>query len=107
MFNAWFWCMGDVHSTAGDENGVLYATFPISAVNVFRGVVRQWDAQTGELTYDSFLNAHALGSGRPIINLNPDAPITQDVVVRRFAVDDPSEYVPSSGHSQAPPRLRR
>lgn len=126
LFDARFKYMGDVHSTAGDENGVLYAAFIESLTDIFRGKVESWDAATGALVFQG--NGKTLGSGRPLINLNPakwitngtvrlpagpgpasghipgmgtghhivfsaDAGITDEVVGRYFAVDEPGEYV--------------
>ncbi|OPZ81322.1 MAG: hypothetical protein BWY76_03069 [bacterium ADurb.Bin429] len=124
MYYAGFRYMGDVHSTAGDENGVLYAAFPVSMMNIFRGAVETFTPQTAELKYRGATNAHTLASGRPIINMNPakwvtagsahiihpggaligyadrvrsyDAPWTKEVVGRYIAIDEPDEYVPGS-----------
>jgi len=155
LFDARFKYMGDVHSTAGDENGVLYAAFVEPLLNIFRGQVESWNSETHDLKFKPTMSA-TLGTGRPIINLNPakwvtngtvvicqpaswidynspnlaeqvyqgktyptiltknklgnnvlrmgglirfsaDAPITDEVIGRYFAVDDPSEYVPPSG----------
>ncbi len=78
LIDAQFHYMGDVHSTVGDENGVLYAAFVINETNIFRGQVEAYDPQTAELKYTKASNAHTLGSGRPIINLNPQKWITGD-----------------------------
>jgi hypothetical protein len=128
MFHAYFEYMGDVHSTAGDENGVLYAAFPMSKSNSFRGQVESFNPATGELKYTGASNAHTLATGRPLINLNPkkwitegraiivhpggallnwagtirskDAPWTAEVVGRYFAIDEPDEYVPGSDQAR-------
>ncbi|MHB9130326.1 MAG: hypothetical protein ACYDBB_04430 [Armatimonadota bacterium] len=128
MFYAGFNYMGDVHSTAGDENGVLYAAFPISESNGFRGQVEAYNPQTADLKYTGATNAHTLGTGRPMINLNPkkwitegkayiihpggaligypdrirskDAPWTADVVGRYLAIDEPDEYIPGSNKAR-------
>ncbi len=81
MYYAGFEYMGDVHSTAGDENGVLYAAFPISLTNIFRGEVESFNAATAELKYKSARNAHTLGTGRPMINLNKNKWITAGTVL--------------------------
>ncbi|MHB9130325.1 MAG: hypothetical protein ACYDBB_04425 [Armatimonadota bacterium] len=81
LFHAGFNYMGDVHSTAGDENGVLYAAFPISESNNFRGQVDTFNAQTGELKYKGAANAHTLGTGRPMINMNKQKWITGGSVI--------------------------
>ena len=153
LFDARFKYMSDVHSTAGDENGVLYAAFVESETAIFRGKVEKWSPETGELKYQSGPTGETLGSGRPIINLNPakwitggsvmivrpggwdsipemecpvfegktypttieknklgipslkmgglihfsaDAPVTDEVVGRYFAVDEKDEYVPNT-----------
>lgn len=122
LYDAKFAYMSDVHSTGGDENGVLYAAFVESETNIFRGRVETWSPREGELKYAKASNAHTLGTGRPLINLNPqkwisagkcfvlhpggailgwgesirsaDAPWTKEVIGRYFAVDEPDEYVP-------------
>jgi hypothetical protein len=118
LMDARFFYMGDVHSTAGDENGVCYAAFIQSDTNIYRGKVEAWTPATHALKLKT--NGATLGSGRPIINMNPakwitegtatlgastrlsaDAPVTDDVVGRYFAVDEPNEYVPGG------PKIRR
>ncbi len=124
MIQAYFEYMGDVHSTAGDENGVIFAAFARSQSNGFRGAVESYDPAARELKYTAATNAYTLGTGRPLINLNPDkcltegraiivhpggallnyggtirskdAPWTAAVVGRYFAVDEPDEYIPGS-----------
>ncbi len=114
--------MGDGHSTTGNANSALYAAITESDTALFRGVVEAWDPATGELTYQPGARADTLGSGRPLINLNPakwivvtnaytfhpggailgwggttraaNAAWTPDVVGRYFALDEPDEYVP-------------
>ncbi len=81
MYHAYFDYMGDVHSTAGDENGVVYAAMVQSEINHFRGMVESWDPQTQELKYKAAAYAHTLGTGRPLINLNPKKWITEGSVV--------------------------
>jgi len=71
MYSARFNYMGDVHSTAGDENGVIYAAFSLSETNIFRGQVETFNAQSNELKYKAGTNAHTLATGRPLIDLNP------------------------------------
>ena len=151
IFDARNMYMGDAHSTAGDENNVLYAAFVNSDSSIFRGEVEKWDAATDELVFKHGPTGGTLGTGRPIINLNPakwvtngtvnivrpasyieynkpldnptyhgqtyptavvpnkigmgslhmgglirfsaDAPVTDEVVGRYFAVDEPDEYV--------------
>ena len=114
--------MGDVRSPAGDNNGVLLGGFVEGLSHIFRATIDAYDATATELTFKDAKNDHTLGSGRPIINLNPtkwmcqgtafimhpggsklgwggsirscDAAWTQDMVGRYFAVDEPDEYVP-------------
>ncbi|MCG3147520.1 MAG: hypothetical protein PCFJNLEI_00960 [Verrucomicrobiae bacterium] len=152
LVDARFKYMGDVHSTGGDENGVIYAAFIESLLGIFRGEVESWNPATQELKYKNAPSVgKTLGSGRPIINLNPkkwvtggsvrivrpgawteygdptivnpvfegktyptevspgglrmgglirfsaDAPVTDEVVGRYFAVDEADEHVPASG----------
>jgi hypothetical protein len=76
LFAAHFNYMGDVHSTAGDENGVIFAAFSNSETNIFRGTVEAFDAKTNALKYKGGVNAHTLATGRPLINLNAKKWIT-------------------------------
>ncbi len=80
LFDARFKYMGDVHSTAGDENGVLYAAFVEAETKIFRGKVASWDAATAELKFAPGPLGETLGSGRPIINMNPAKWITKGTV---------------------------
>jgi hypothetical protein len=117
--------MSDLHSTGGDENAVLFSAFVYSLTNIFRGKVESFDRDKGELVYaGGAQNAQTLGSGRPIINMNPAKQITSgkawvtlpsgailgwgasvqstdpawtaEVVGRFFAIDEPGEMVPGS-----------
>ena len=76
LIDARFKYMGDVHSTAGDENGVIIGAFVEGMVNGFKGTVKAWDAATGELRFSGGPSDKTLGSGRPIINVNPAKSIT-------------------------------
>ena len=124
LFDGTFYYMSDVHSTSGDENGVIYSAFSISEVNTFRGTAAAWNASALELKFKNGHNTDTLASGRPIINLNPqklitngmayvlmpagaiigwggsirstDALWTSELIGRYFAIDEPSEYVPGS-----------
>ena len=154
IFDARNMYMGDAHSTAGDENNVLYAAFVNSDASIFRGEVEKWDAATDELVFKAGAKSNTLGTGRPVINLNPakwvtngtvnivrpasyieynkpladpvyhgqtypttiatnriggnvlhmgglirfsaDAPVTDEVVGRYFAVNEAAEYVPQA-----------
>ncbi len=80
LFDARFKYMGDVHSTAGDENGVLYAAFVEAETKIFRGKVESWDAATSALKFAPGPLGDTLGSGRPIINMNPSKWITKGSV---------------------------
>lgn len=71
LVDARFRYMGDIHSTAGDENGVLYAAFVQAELNAFRAKVQKWDPTTGELVFKGGSNVTTLGTGRPILNMNP------------------------------------
>lgn len=115
MYYARMKYMGDNHSTAGDENAILYGAFINSDTDIFRGKVDQWNPGTGELRIANG-RSDTLGSGRPIINMNPakwltngtvcvgggkirfaaSAGLTDEVVGRYFAVDEPDEYVPKA-----------
>jgi hypothetical protein len=98
--------MSDLHSTGGDENNVLYAGFVESMSNIFRATVESWTPASGELVYKGggAQNAGTLGSGRPIINLNPQKWINQgNVWIVRPAsyteIDDPSPNPVFAGKS--------
>lgn len=80
LVDARFRYMGDVHSTAGDENGVLYAAFIQAELQAFRAKVSKWDAASGELTFKAGGNVGTLGSGRPILNMNPQKRISEGAV---------------------------
>ena len=71
LVDARFSYMGDVHSTAGDENGVLFAGFVHGEANIFRGTVASWDPARSALAFKDARNDATLGSGRPVINMNP------------------------------------
>jgi hypothetical protein len=113
--------MGDGHSATGQANNAIYSASANSDAALFRGVVESWEPAAGELVYKPGAKADTLGSGRPLINLNPakwitngsacvynsgailgwggavqsaDAPWTSNVVGRYFAIDEPGEYVP-------------
>ena len=125
LFDGRFDYMGDVQSTSGDANSVIYGAFSISEIAPFRGKTLAWNAPALELKFSATEHAETLASGRPLINLNPqktitngtayitlpggatlgwyggirstDAPWTEATVVGRyFAIDEPSEYVPGS-----------
>jgi len=82
LFDARFKYMGDVHSTSGDENGVIYAAFVESMTGIFRGKVEKWDAANNELVYSACpTEGKTLGSGRPIINMNPEKWINKGTVM--------------------------
>ncbi len=108
LFDARFKYMGDVHSTAGDENGVLYAAFIESEVDIFRGQAEKWKPDTGELIYKGSTGS-TLGTGRPMINLNPAKWLTNGWV----CIVRPSETIhgwshdlaPQTGHAGLPNRM--
>jgi len=81
LFDARFKYMSDVHSTAGDENGVIYAAFVEPLLNIFAGKVETWDPATGELKYQPGESGATLGSGRPMINMNPAKWVTNGTVL--------------------------
>lgn len=76
LIDARFKYTGDIHSTAGDENGVIFAGFVEGHTTAFGGKVEKWDPATGELKFSNGKNNDTLGSGRPIININPKKSIT-------------------------------
>jgi len=80
LYDARFFYMGDVHSTGGDENGVLYAAFTHSQTNIFRAVVEKVAPESNDVIFTKAQNTSTLGSGRPLINLNPKKAITGGVV---------------------------
>jgi hypothetical protein len=98
LYNAAFHYMGNVHSAAGDENGVLYAAFVYGETDAFKGTVASVDPEKNEVVFaPNTLNAKTLGTGRPLINMNPQKWITGGKVhiVRpasywQVAADDPS-----------------
>ena len=82
LIDARFKYMGDVHSTGGDENGVIYGAFVQSLTGIFRSQVETWSPETGELKYGASNNlGKTLGTGRPIINLNKAKWITGGTVM--------------------------
>jgi hypothetical protein len=81
LFDARFKYMGDVHSTAGDENGVIYAAFVEAETHVFKGKVESWNPETSELKYKGGPKGDTLGSGRPFINMNPEKWLTKGTVL--------------------------
>lgn len=111
---------GGTEPGAGYGSVLLHARTQ-TLVNIFRGQVDSFDAKSGALRYTAAINAHTLATGRPLINLNSkkwiteghahinvpggallnwggslwssDAPWTQDVVGRFFAIDEDSEKV--------------
>lgn len=77
LFNTTFSYMGNVHSAAGDENGVLYAAFVYGDTNPFWGIVSGVNGDKNEVTFaPGAHNTSTLGTGRPLINLNPAKAIT-------------------------------
>ncbi|MBM4037602.1 MAG: hypothetical protein FJ290_03730 [Planctomycetes bacterium] len=83
-----FGYMGDVHSAAGDENGVCYATYIRSLTNIFRATVESADPAKGELVYTGAANAETIANSRPIINLNPKKAIAEG----RVLIVSPSSF---------------
>ena len=97
LFDARFKYMGDVHSTSGDENGVLYAAFVESLTGIFRGKVEKWDAAKSELVYTGN-DGKTLGSGRPIINMNPTNWINKGTVM----IVQPASWIDDSSKMDNP-----
>lgn len=76
LIDARFKYTSDIHSTAGDENGVIFAGFVEGHTEAFDAKVDRWDPVTGELRFKDSKDQNTLGSGRPIINLNPKKSIS-------------------------------
>ena len=102
LVDARFKYMGDVHSTGGDENGVIYGAFIESLTNVFRGEVDRWDPRSGSLVFRNARNAETLGSGRPVINLNP----TKWITAGRAWIVRPASFTEPSGATTVNPVFR-
>jgi hypothetical protein len=96
LFDARFKYMGDVHSTAGDENGVIYAAFVEQELGIFKGKVESWNPETGELKYKGGPKGDTLGSGRPFINMNPAKWITKGTAL----LVNPGSWTDSSPSSE-------
>ncbi len=96
LLDARFKYMGDIHSTGGDENGVIYAAFIESLIEVPRGPVVSWEPSTGSLRIMG--GGGSLGNGRPFINLNPIKWVTKGKarIVRPPAWTKPGTPAPSS-----------
>ena len=86
LYNGRFYYISNVHSTPGDENGVIYAAFVHSEVDAFRGQVATFDAKSSKLKFKAPQNGNTLGTGRPMINLNEQKSITGGTV------DDPATW---------------
>jgi hypothetical protein len=120
--------MSDMIPSSAGGGSVLYSARIENLTEPFRGKVASFDETKQELVYTDPVNADTLGSGRPIINLNPtkcltgkayvmqpagaiigwggvirstDAAWTREIIGRYFAIDEPAEYVPGTA------RLRR
>jgi hypothetical protein len=109
LIDARFRYMGDVHSTAGDENGVIYAAFIQSELHAFKAKVDRWDPATGELAFKAGNKADTLGSGRPILNMNADKWITGGSVLivkaDLTAKDSAADPAPSSFNGVSYPNV--
>ncbi len=109
LVDARFRYMGDIHSTAGDENGVIYAAFIQAELQAFKAKVDQWSPATGELTFKGGSKTDTLGSGRPILNMNPDKWITGgSVTVVKAALsakDSAADPTPTTLHGTDYPNV--
>ena len=100
LFSGRMFYMSDVHSTAGDENGNIIGALIDSETTIFRGKVAAFNSTTNELRYGSdAVYPTTLGTGRPLINMNPKKWITQGtlVIVRPGSwsvTDDPTTIEP-------------
>lgn len=97
LYDGRFFYMSDVHSTGGDENGVIFAGFPYGDTAIFKGTVTSYDAQTNALTFEG--DAGTMGTGRPMVNMNRQKWITGGsvIIVRPgnwIQVDDPATVDP-------------
>ena len=81
LFDARFGYMGNVHSMAGDENGVCYVAESRSLVNIFSAEVESLDRARHRLVFRKARDANTLANTRPIINLNQAKWITEGKVV--------------------------
>jgi hypothetical protein len=109
LIDARFRYMGDVHSTAGDENGVIYAAFIQSELQAFKAKVDRWDPATGELLFKAGSQVNTLGTGRPILNMNPEKWITTgSVKIVKAALskaDSATDQTPASLEGKSYPNV--
>ena len=80
LYDGRFYYMSDVHSTSGDENGVIYAAFVHGEDNIFHGQVAEFETKSGALKFKAGQNVPTLGTGRPLINLNEKKWVTAGMV---------------------------
>ncbi len=125
LVNSRFKYMGDNQPYAPDGGSVIFNATARSEIRPFSGHVEAYNRESQTLTFSDAVNTDTLGSGRPIINLNPakcitsgsifimnpggallnwggsvrftpDAPITTDNIGDYIAIDDPSEHIPGA-----------
>ncbi len=109
---------GDNIPSPGGRGTVLMGAYTQELLHPFEGQVESFDAQTGALVYKKEATAtDTIGSGRPIINMNPAKQIrskanvypnwgpielTENVPVDGsmhgwfVAIDDPAEHIPGT-----------
>jgi len=97
LFSGRMFYMSDVHSTAGDENGNIIGALIDSDTAIYHGKVIAFNAKTNELKFDG--SSATLGTGRPMINLNPKKWITQGTLImvrpgNWTGTDDPTTVEP-------------
>ena len=73
--------MSNIMSGAGDEGGLGYAADIYNDLQPFHSTVETYDAARLELVYaPGAVRNHTLGTGRPLINMNPDKWVRQGEV---------------------------
>ncbi len=97
LMDARFKYMSDVHSTAGDENGVIYGAFVEAETGIFRGKVEKYTVENNEIVFSGD-QGKTLGSGRPIINMNPAKWVTNGTVV----IVQPGSWTETKGYWDDP-----
>jgi hypothetical protein len=118
LVKASFKYQGDNIPSAPDKGTVLFGATTTQLTHPFEGHVESMDGESGFLVYKPGATAtDTIGSGRPIINMNPakqikakaniysnwgsieltqDAPITKDMIGWYMAIDEPAEAVPGT-----------
>ena len=88
VMHAWAVSQGNIMSTGGDEGGLCYGADISNDLRPFRGKIESINWKTAELVYAPGPNvSSALGTSRPLINMNTNKHVTQGSV-----------YVVAPGH---------